>query len=177
MQFSTVFIAAASIFAAQAAAVPIPESAGPVDGAGTTFSLTAIHSGTSNPIHLQQVTFESDDSMYFTINAGNAHILQLTLQANGSLVDEQNNRAVYSDPITGNVGFASTGPKHAVTTGFYFNNKYLENVDFNFTACPVSGGDVYKVSNKDCEGGLGLGLYTTVLDNWAQFKAGSVVDF
>lgn len=89
--------------------------------------------------------------------------VEFKLSEDGTLVD-QDNLGIYVDEHTGEVGIVSSSGVGKPSIGFSIENDNLIYNGNNFLACP-SGKDIYSLSVKDCEGGLGIALHVVKPQN------------
>lgn len=138
-----------------AAPAPKPDQA-PSANNGAKFGLISIASGTQ----FQNAAIKKVDSHphVFSVGGSDGKDVVLTLQSDGSLVD-QDGRGIYLDTQTGELGNVAPFGRQAATKGFSINDGHLlwDGKD-NWKACP-SGPDTFSLANNDCIGGTGIVLH------------------
>lgn len=123
---------------------------------GSKFSVITIHSGTD--FQYQSVKKVDSHPHVFAVGGSEGKGVEFQLQKDGSLLD-QDGRAIYVDPSTGEVGNVDPFGALKPTTGFAITDGHLTfKSKSGFFACP-SGGNRFSLTNKDCTGGTGIVLH------------------
>lgn len=117
----------------------------------TLFKLIADNGGDFQNVPIYKVP---DHTQVFSVGGDEGYELILTLQSNGSLID-QDGIGVYINSDTGEVGITSAWDDVEPTTGFSYgdDNHLYYNNDQQWQACP-SGDNRYSLtSSYECDGG------------------------